>query len=450
MKNFRPIWHLAWPAILEMLFQSAVSYVDTAMVGRLGAEASAAVGLTTSVVWLLSCFLSAMGVGCVAYISRAIGAGEGEKAPVASMQSIWLALTIGGGLTVLTTAIHRVLPIWMNAEPEIQAQAGRYFLIITLPMVFRASVVVFGSVLRGAGDTRTPMVYNVVMNLVNVALNLVLIYPTRTLTVLGHGITLPGWGLGVDGAATATALSFVVGGVMMFCAMWKNPAISPRGLRVRWDSRVLSDICKVGVPVMVQRVICCLGYIAFAALVACLGTIPLAANSIATSAEDLFYMAGYGVQAAAITLAGNALGAGDPQQFRRVVRYSVAMTVVLLSFSGAVLFVCAGPMMKIFSTDPQVIALGAAVLRMVAVSEPMFGIMVVLEGAFNGIGDTRAPVCYSLATMWGVRVLFTAICVLVLGTGLRAVWLCMIADNVLKALLLSRRYLKGTWLKRFG
>jgi putative MATE family efflux protein len=449
IQNFRPIWHLAWPAILELLFQSCVSYVDTAMVGRLGAEASASVGLTTSVIWLLSCVLTAMGVGCVAYISRTMGAGEGEKAHCASLQSIWLALLLGGFLTVVTVLIHKPLPGWMNAERSITQQAGQYFLIVTLPMIFRAAVVLFGSVLRGAGDTRTPMIYNIIMNLVNIALNLLLIYPTRTVVLAGVSLILPGAGLGVNGAGIATALSFVVGGLMMFRAMWKNPLVTPAGQRVRWDTGVLRSICQVGVPVMVQRVVCCIGYIAFAALVACLGTIPLAANSIATSAEDMFYVAGYGVQAAAITLAGNALGAKDPQKFRQVVRYSVGLTVVLLAVSGAILFVGATPLMRVFSTDEEVVALGAAVLKMVALSEPIFGIMVVLEGAFNGIGDTRAPVIYSLASMWGIRIFCTAICVLVFKTGLRAVWCCMIGDNVLKAILLSRRYLVGKWIKRF-
>ena len=444
------IWHLAWPAILEMLFSTAVTYADTAMVGRLGAKASAAVGLTGSVGWLIGCIFSAIGVGVVACISRSIGAGQPERARTAAVQSGILALLLGAAVGGLAVALHKQVPVWMHGSDEILREAGEYFLIISLPMLFRAASILFGAVLRGAGDTRSPMRCNVTMNLVNVVLNFFLIYRTRAVTLGGLRLTIPGAGLGVRGAGIATAISVTVGGLLMLRAALRNPLVSMRGEPLRWNPQVGGEILRIGAPVVVQRLISCFGYIAFASLVARLGTVPLAANSIATSAEELFYIAGYGIQSASATLAGNALGMGSVERYRSLAKRSTLMTMGLLTCTGLLLFCFPVPLMSLFSSDSEVVRLGAEVLRIVALSEPMFGLMVNLEGLLNGIGDTTAPVVFYIVTMWGVRILFSAICILVLNLGLHAVWCCMVADNCARALLLLIRFLRGSWKKRFA
>ena len=193
-----------------------------------------------------------------------------------------------------------------------------------------------------------------------------------------------------------------------------------------------------------------LGQVVFTALIAQLGTIAIAAHSIAITAEQAFYIPGYGMQAAAATLAGHSAGAGDE---RKLMQYSATITaiaVLLMGLLSILLFLFPATVMGIFTRDGQVISLGAQVLRIVAVSEPFFAALIILEGIFNGIGDTKFPFFFSLFSMWGVRILFTFLCVSVWGLGLQAVWCCMIGDNMTRFLCLLVRYLRGSWKKELG
>ena len=176
----------------------------------------------------------------------------------------------------------------------------------------------------------------------------------------------------------------------------------------------------------------------------------LAAHSLALTAEQAFYIPGYGMQAAAATLCGNALGARDGKRLRDVARTSVLLAAGVMAVTGSILFLFPGFMMSLFTPDEQVIELGQSVLRIVAVSEPVFGASIILEGVFDGIGDTRTPLVISIATMWGVRILATYICVNWLHLGLTAVWCCMVADNVARGALLSARYVRGRWKQSVG
>ena len=188
---------LAWPTMLEQLMQTAVQYIDTAMVGSLGTQATAAVGATTTVNWLIGSSESALGVGFLSFIAQAYGAKNREAASRAVMQAVLVTVVIGSLFTALTLGLSGVIPAWMQVEPSIRALAGQYFFILYLPMLPRTATIIFGTVLRAAGDTRSPMKIGVLVNLINVVLNFLMIYPTRSLTVLGLTFTMPGAGMGV-------------------------------------------------------------------------------------------------------------------------------------------------------------------------------------------------------------------------------------------------------------
>ena len=442
------ILSLAWPTILEQVFQTLVQYVDSAMVGRIGAEASATVGVTGTATWLLTGFSFAAGVGFLACISRAIGAGDFVLARRVSAQSIVFSLllgTVSGGLGIL---ISGSLPGWMGADPALHRDAAIYFAIVSAALVVRSPMIVFSSVLRAAGDMRTPMLVNVTANVVNVLFNFLLIYETRTIQILGRSITIWGAGMGVAGAALGTAISFVAGFLLMLPVLYRNPAISPKEFPLLPNRAILHQVIGIAIPSALQRLVLCLGQMVFTAQVTSLGTVPLAAHSIAITAEQAFYMPGSGYQAAATTLCGQALGAGDKERIRKIARRCALLSVGTLAATGLLLFTFPGAVMSIFTPDPAVIALGAAVLRLVSVSEPFFGLTMVLEGVFNGIGDTRPGFYISMVSMWGFRILPTLLCVRVFGLGLTAVWCCMVADVIGRSLLLAIRFLKGRWLQR--
>lgn len=442
------IFALAWPTMLEQLMQTAVQYIDTAMVGSLGTQATAAVGSTGTVNWLVGSTVSSMGVGFLAYIAQSLGAGEKKKARRASAQAAMMVLVFGTFLTVVTTALSSRIPAWMQVEPAIRDMAARYFLILYLPMLFRTASIVFGMVLRAAGDTKTPMRVGIGVNLINVILNFFMIYPSRHVAVFGGKLWIPGMGWGVLGAAGASAAAFVFGGIALTIRIWCHREVSPRGQRMLPDLSVLRPCFRVALPNMLQRFGTCLGYVAFASMINALGDISTAAHTIANTVESMFYIPGYGMQTAAATLAGNAYGAGDGKRLRALSRTIIPLEVSLMIFSGGMLFIFAPFLMQIFSKDPLVISLGTTVLRMVALSEPFYGVPIVIEGMMQGVGKTVAPFVYNILGMWCVRIVGTFICTRLLGFGLVSAWGCMIGHNLLLFVLFSIHYLTGRALPK--
>ena len=207
----------------------------------------------------------------------------------------------------------------------------------------------------------------------------------------------------------------------------------------------MAQCVRVGLPVALQNLGVFGGHVVFSAQVTSLGKTALATHSIALTAEQAFYVPGFGMEAAASTLSGNALGERDERKLDRVSRAVLLISMGLMTFTGALLFAFPGFIMSIFTADAEVIACGARILRIVACSEPLYAAMIIFEGVFRGVGQTKYPFVVSLITMWGVRVFGTMVCVQVLGLGLEAVWLCMVGDNVSRALLLGARYFSGHW-----
>ena len=243
--NMTPvILTLAWPTMLEQLLQTAVQYIDTAMVGSLGTQATAAVGATSTVSWLVGSTISALGIGFLAYIAQADGAGDREKVSKASAQAVLATLLCGLFFTALCLGLSGRVPVWMQVEEHTQALAAKYFFIVYAPMLFRTATIIFGTMLRASGDTKTPMAVGCGVNAVNVILNFLLIYPTRQVAVFGHEITIIGAGMGVIGAGIASAIAFTIGGICITIAIWRHPRISFRGQSLKPDWAVLGPCLK--------------------------------------------------------------------------------------------------------------------------------------------------------------------------------------------------------------
>ena len=432
---------LAWPTMLEQLMQTAVQYIDTAMVGSLGTQATAAVGATSTVNWLIGSSVSALGVGFLSFIAQAYGAKDRQAASRAVMQAVIVTVVCGTFFTALTLGLSSRVPVWMQVDASIRELAGQYFFILYLPMLPRAASIIFGTVLRAAGDTKTPMKIGVGVNLINVCLNFLLIYPTRTV----GKFVIPGAGWGVIGAAVASAIAFTFGGAAITVVLWRHPMVSPRGQRFRPDWGILRPCMRVAIPNMLQRFGTSLGYVAFASMINSVGEVATAAHTIANTVESAFYIPGYGMQTAAATLAGNAYGARDRQRLNELARMFIPIEVILMILSGGALFVAAPSLMSIFSKSPEVIGLGTAVLRMVAVSEPCYGFSIIIEGMMLGVGNTKEPFFYNILGMWGIRIVGTFLCTYVFGGGLVAAWGCMIAHNLLLFALFFICWLRGRW-----
>ncbi|MCM1055957.1 MAG: MATE family efflux transporter [Bacteroides sp.] len=436
---------LAWPTVLEQVMQTAVQYIDTAMVGALGKQATAAVGATSTVNWLVGSTVSAIGVGFLSYIAQAMGAGERDNAKKASGQAAMSVLIVGIFFTALTTSLSGLVPVWMQVDVNIRELASRYFLILYTPMLFRTASIIFGTVLRAVGDTKSPMIVGIFVNIINIVLNFLLIYPTRTVSIFGEGFTVYGAGFGIEGAAVASAAAYAFGGIAITVRLWRHKEISPRGQSLRPDPKILKPCLKVAVPNMFQRFATSLGYVAFASMINSLGDTSTAAHTIANTVESAFYIPGYGMQTAAATLSGNACGARDKEKLQNLAKAIIPLVVILMILSGGLLFLFAPQLMTLFSKDGEVIELGTAVLRMVAVSEPFYGVPIVIEGMMQGTGKTITPFIFNVLGMWCVRIVGTFICTQILSFGLISAWACMIGHNLLLFILFTVHYATGRW-----
>ena len=439
------IFSLAWPTMLEQLMQTAVQYIDVAMVGSLGTEATAAVGATTTVNWLIGSTISALSVGFLAFISQAQGAGRYEDTKKAAAQAVLSVLVVGTFFTVITLSLSGIIPTWMRVDKPIRGLASQYFFILYTPMLARAATIIFGTILRAVGDTKTPMRVGIVVNIVNVVLNFFLIYPTRTVKIFSHEILVYGAGKEVIGAALASAIAFLVGGICLTIAFFRNKKVSPKGYSIKPDKAILKPCLKVAFPNALQRFGTSLGYVAFASMVNSLGDIATAAHTIANTVESAFYIPGYGMQTAAATLAGNAVGANDAKKMRDLSRMCLFIEAALMIISGTLLFIFAPDMMRLFSKDAKVIALGATVLKMVALSEPFYGVSIIIEGMLQGMGKTLMPFVCNIIGMWAVRIVGTFICTQMLGMGLVSAWACMILHNMLLFTMFVAYYISGRW-----
>ena len=421
---------LAWPTMLEQLMQTVVQYIDTAMVGQIGTHATAAVGGTGTVAWLVNSTISALGVGFLAYIAQACGAGEQERAKRASAQAVFCVVVVGLTFTALTLLLSPYIPVWMQIDPVIQQLSAQYFFILYSPMIFRTASIIFGTVLRAAGDSKTPMIAGILVNVVNIVLNFLLIYPSRTVLLGAWEIFLPGADLGVIGAGLASAVAYVVGGIVITIALLRHRLISPLGAGMKPDMTILRPCLKVAMPNALQRFATSFGYVVFASMINSIGEVATAAHTIANTVESAFYIPGYGMQAAAATLAGNAWGARDKDRIHDLTRLIIPIEVGMMVVSGGLLFAFAPSMMAIFNKEAAVILLGATVLRMVALSEPFYGVSIILEGMMQGMGNTVKPLVLNIATMWGIRIVGTFICIQFLHMGLVSAWACMIGHNL--------------------
>ncbi len=435
---------LSYPAIFAQLSAILMEYIDAAMVGSLGANASASIGLVATSTWLMWGLSSAISTGFSVQVAHRIGASEMDKARSILRQSITVAIIGALVLAIIGVAISFRLPYWLGGEEAINRDATLYFLIFaaSMPMIVLNSL--SGMMLRCSGNTLFPGMVNVGMCLADVVFNFFLIFPTRTI----WGVTVPGVGLGVTGAAVGTSLAMTVGMVIMLVYLVKknkNLNLSGRPGSFKPERDVLKKALIIGGPVGLERILMNSAQIAITMIVAPLGTIAIAANSFAVTAESLCYMPGYGIGEAATTLVGQSIGAGRKKLSRRFAYITVVSGMIIMGIMGAIMWLGADIMMGIITPVESIRSLGAEVLRVEAWAEPMFAAAIVSYGVFVGAGDTVVPSCMNLGSIWIVRLTLAALLAPVMG--LRGVWIAMAAELGVRGLLFLWRLFSHAWQK---
>lgn len=447
--SWKVILLLAWPTIIEQILQTAVNYVDTAMVGSIGTYATAAIGVCTSTIWLLMGVMNIAGVGFSVMVARRIGEDDHESARAIIRQALLATVLLGLSITVVVELIVAPnLPRWMGADEEVLPHAVAYFRIIGAGYLFNTALLVTSGILRCMGDTKTPLKYNLMTNIINVIGNFLLIYPTREITLFGSSFTMPGAGWGVAGAATATVFATAFSATCMTLTLFLRKG--PLQVHLHEDYRphreILSQALRLGVPSFLERATISVGQICTTAMITGLGTAAIAAHQLANTGESLCYMPIFGFATAATTLVAQNLGAGDKERAYQQGRLCNWMAVGVMCCTSAVMFALAPQIIRIFSDDPQVIALGSQVLRIEAFAEPFFAIASVVGGVLRGAGDTKWPFYISLAGMWLLRVPVAFVLINGFGWSLHAVWVGMALDLIVRGLISFWRFKKRAWL----
>ena len=401
---------LSWPAILEQLLLTAANYIDTAMVGSLGTNATASVAINSSVCFLLLGLFAAAGVGYSVQVAHALGGNDQTRARTAAHQAVTGGLLIGLGAALCILPLSRFIPQWLGAEAAILPDARRYLFFYGMGLPLQSLLAVLSAVLRCSGDTRTPLLFNAGANVLNLCFNFLFIFPARDVVIGNQTFFFWGAGLGVSGAAIGTALSNGLMGLsmMVYMALHKSALqLTPDGPYCPQPA-VVRRALSLGTPVFLERACFSCGQLFMTRLVTSLGNVSLAANHVAVTAEAISYLPAQGV--------------------------SFAATAVV-----------AHPLAGIFSPDQDVISLAAQMLQIVAISEPLYGLSIVLGGVLRGTGDSRTPFFTILIGMWAVRMPLAPILVFGFGFGLSAVWIAMVADLMLRGILCQIFVSKINW-----
>ena len=416
------VWPLSLPALLTQITTIAMQYIDSAMVGALGADASAAIGLVASSTWLFGGVTTAVSAGFSVQVAHRIGAGEDTEARTVVRHGLAAALTLAALLALLGLGICRQLPCWLGGGAEICADASAYFLTFSLMLPFSQLNSLTAGFLQCAGDMVTPSVLNAVMCGLDVVCNALLI---PHFGVLGAGV----------GTALACAL---VSLAMAWCCCVRNAQLRlRRGEAHAFRPEILKKAFRIGAPVAVQEIAMNGAMVASTMILAPLGAAAIAANSFAVTAESLCYMPGYGVGSAATTLVGRSVGAGDAVQARRYGNICTALGGALMGCTGLLMMIFCPFVFRLLKPVAEVRTLAAQALRIGLLAEPLFGVSIAAAGALRGAGDTLVPSLLNLGSIWIVRL---GLSLLLVGKlGLRGMWIAMAIELCVRGTLMLWR-----------
>ena len=440
---------LSIPAFFAQISSIIMQYIDAAMVGSLGAAPSASIGLVSTSTWLFGSLCGAVSTGFSVQVAHLIGGNQMASARSVLRQALFSALIFGLTVAAIGISISSHLPHWLGGGPDITEDASRYFLIFTCTIPFFQLSWLGASMLRCSGNLLTPSLLGILTCILDVVFNFLFIFPTRNIDLLGLSITIPGADLGVTGAALGTALAeVVVCSLMLFFLCLRSPLLKltqDQGCYLP-QRATLKKATHIGLPIGIEHFVMCGAQIMTTVIVAPLGTIAIAANAFAITAESLCYMPGYGIAEAATTLVGQSTGAGRPELMKRFANITVGLGMIVMTLMGIIMYIGAPLMMSMLTPVAEVQSLGVSALRIEAWAEPMFAASIVAYSVFVGVGDTVMPAAMNLISIWAVRLSLAA--VLAPRYGLNGVWIAMCIELCFRGMIFLIRLKWGHWEKK--
>ncbi|KYO66728.1 MATE family efflux transporter [Thermovenabulum gondwanense] len=433
----KSIWNLAWPVVIEQTLAMVSQVVDMAMVGRLGATSVAAVGLSMQPFMLINSIIMGLSVGTTTFCARAKGAKNDEEAGLVLVESMIFSCILGLLLVISGFIFAEKILDFMNAEEKVKEIGAVYFRAMMPGMMFFFLFTIITAALRGVGDTKTPMIVNLQLNIIHIILNYILIFGKFGIPALG-----------ALGAGISTSISRFIGALIIFYKL-KNPEgilyIEFLKLVKRFNYDLFKRIIYISVPAALERIISSAGQMQYARQVASLGTLLYAAHSISINVESFSYMPGIGFATAATALTGLKLGAKDFQGARISVSISNRMAVITMGIMGFLFFIFPVFFLRIYTDDTQIIKRAVVLLRIVAFTQIPEAISFVISGALKGAGDTRFVLYVNIVGMWIVRLSLTAVFMRYFHLSIIGAWIAMFIDWVVRSILYYYRLKSEKW-----
>lgn len=427
---------LSIPSMLAQISTVMMFFIDASMVGHLGAEASASIGLIESTTWLIGSLLSAAATGFSVQVAHFIGANDFVKARQVFRHALICGLLFSVCLALIGVAIHLPLPYWLGGGSDIADNSSRYFLIYALALPFIFLYHASEMMLKSAGNMHTPSVMAILVCICDVVFNYLFIYIFK---------------MGVVGAAYGTALAYIcISLPNLWLAACQNKILNLRqdAARFHWVKEYVRNACKISIPIAIQNILMSGAQIVSTMIVAPLGNIAIAAHSFAITAESLCYMPGYGIGDAATTLVGQTHGANRMDLCKNFAYMTVGLGMAVMALMGVVMYVFAPEMIGLLSPVESIQELGTTCLRIEAFAEPFFAASIVTYSVCVGAGDTFKPAAINLSTMWFVRL--TLAYGLSKSYGLEGVWIAMAVELTFRGILFLVRLFRGSWTKSFN
>ncbi len=432
------VFNLAWPIMVSNLLQTLTTTVDVIMVGSLGAEAPAAVaavGFGGQFVFLFFSVMISVSAGTIALVARAMGAQDLAQADHILKQSLVLGAILSLPLTLVGLLFAEPILAGFGAAPDVVDLGGAYIRIISLVVFFQFIGFLGSAALRGAGDTVTPLWIGVLVNVVNFAINVNLIFGNAFVPRLG-----------VPGAAIGTSISYIVGALVLVGIFLRGKHKLKLNLRGTWvHMDTVKRIFRIGWPAALEQILLQVAFLIWVGMVVVFGTEVLAAHQIGLRIQSFAFMPGFGFAIAATALVGQNLGARDPEAAEKSGWEAAKLSVAVMSLTALGIFLLAEPIARAFIGDPSVVAFSVTFIRIHAVSIPAVGVFFAIDGALRGAGDTRFPLLTSLSGIYIVRIPLSIVFGFILGLGIVGVWIPLVIEYWYRAAVISNHFRRGKW-----
>lgn len=427
----KQILRLAIPATVENILQALVGFIDTLMISRIGLIAVTAVGISNNILAVYLAVFIALGVGTSSLISRHLGGRRIDDAKRIAVQSIGLSIITGLIFGIITIVLGKQILGAMGAESDVLENAVYFFYIVGSTSVFISLLTVMGSILRAAGDTKSPMFVNTAVNILNVIIDYILIF--------GMG---PIPAMGVVGTAIGTVIARILGSILMFSKIQKTD------LGLRFDEIFrksnYKELISLSIPAALERLMMRLGQVVYFGLIVSIGVKTYAAHTIAGNIESFTYMPGYGLTTAASILVGNSYGSGKRKEAYEYGALAVKIGVIIMALGGIILYFGCPWFATWFTEDTEAVGKIVTALRIDAFAQIPLAVSLIFAGSLQGLGDTKSPLYSTTIGMWGIRVLGVYILGIVLKMDIAGVWISILIDLTIRATFLTFRFRNKT------